>query len=475
MIEVLRPDICVIGAGSAGLTVTAAAAALGVSVVLIEQEKMGGDCLNTGCVPSKALIAAARHAEAMREAARFGVKAGDQRTDFPAVMAHVRGVIAAIEPNDSAERFTGLGVTVLHGEARFIDSRTVAMENTRIRARRFVVATGSRPAFPPIPVLHTVPYLTNETIFELKRLPTRLIVIGGGPIGLEMAQAFRRLGSAVTVLEAESALAKDDPELAALLLETLRSEGIDIREGAKVTRVARRGRSGARVTLEGADGAENLDATHLLVATGRRPDLDDLGLKQARVRFDENGIKVNGRLRTRNRRVYAIGDVAGGPRFTHWAGYQAGLVVRSILFRFGGKVRPDILPWVTFTEPELAHVGLSEAEARRRYGRICVLRWPFSENDRAQTDRATRGLVKVLTTRRGRILGADVLGRDAGELIAPFVLAVSQRMNVKSFATAVFPYPTRSEAARRAAMSFYAQKLDSPWLRRVIRLLRRFG
>lgn len=475
MNKVLTPDICVIGGGSAGLTVAAAAAALGVSVVLIEKSKMGGDCLNTGCVPSKALIAASRHAQAIRDAEGFGVTAAAQRTDFSAVMEHVRRVIAAIEPNDSVERFTGLGVTVLRGAARFIDRQTVNVDQTNVRARRFVIAAGSRPAIPPIPNLSAVPYLTNETIFGLKRLPGRLVVIGGGPVGLEIAQAFRRLGSDVTVLEAGKALANDDPELTALLLETLRAEEIGIREGVTVARVTRRGRSGVRITLGHGDRQENIDATHLLVAVGRRPDLNDLGLKEARILFDERGIRVNSRLRTKNRRVYAIGDVISAPRFTHWAGYQANLVVRSMLFRFGGKLRPDILPWVTFTDPELAHVGLSEAEAVRRYRRISVLRWPLSENDRAQTDRATRGLVKVLATQRGRIVGAEILGQNAGELIAPFVLAVSERMSVKSLATAVFPYPTRSEVAHRAAISFYAQKLDSPWLKRLIPLLRKLG
>jgi pyruvate/2-oxoglutarate dehydrogenase complex dihydrolipoamide dehydrogenase (E3) component len=475
MNEFLEPDICVIGGGAAGLTVAAAAAALGVSVVLVEKAKMGGDCLNTGCVPSKALIAAARRATDIRTAPEFGITADDPRVNFPAVMAHVRGVIAGITPNDSAERFTGLGVIVRRGEAGFIDRRTVAVDNARIRARRFVIATGSRPAIPPIPGLSTVPYLTNETIFDLKRLPARLVVIGAGPVGLELAQAFRRLGSDVTVLEAERALANDDPELVALLLETLRSEGIDIREGVHVTRLTRRGRTAMRVTMEGESGPEILDATHLLIATGRRPDLESLGLKQARIAFDERGIKVNSRLRTRNHRVYAIGDVAAGPHFTHWANYQAGLVVRSILFRFGGKVSPEILPWITFTEPELAHVGIGEAEAPRRYRKISVLRWPLSENDRAQTDRTTRGLVKLIATKKGRIVGADILAHDAGELIAPLVLAVSQHMNVEALATAVFPYPTRSDAARRAAMSFYARKLDSPWLRRLVRLLRKLG
>jgi len=475
MRNVLTPDICVIGAGSAGLTVASSAAAHGVSVVLIEKERMGGSSLRRADVPSTALIAAARHARAARDGANFGMVVDPPKTDFPAVMAHVREVIAALEPNDSVERFTGLGVTVLKGAARFIDRQTVTVNETNVRARRFVIAAGSRPAIPPIQNLNAVPYLTSETIFDLKRLPGRLVVIGGDRTGLEMAQAFRRLGSEVTVLEAERALANDDRELTTLLLETLRSEGIDIREGAEIVRVTRRGRSGVRVALDHDAEIENLDATHLLVAAGRRPDLNDLGFEEGRIAFDEGGIKVSRRLRTSNRRVYAIGDVTSHPRFTHWADHQAELVVRSILFRIGGKLESDTLPWVTFTDPALAHVGLSEDEAIRRYGRISVLRWPFSENDRAHADRSTRGLVKVLATQRGRIVGADILGRDAGELIAPFALAVSERMNVKNLASAVFPYPTRSEAARRAAISFNAQKLDSPWLRRLVQVLRKLG
>jgi pyruvate/2-oxoglutarate dehydrogenase complex dihydrolipoamide dehydrogenase (E3) component len=475
MSEVLTPDICVIGAGSAGLTVAAASAAFGVSVVLIEKDKMGGDCLNTGCVPSKALIAAARHAEAIRAAGRFGVKAGEPQTNFAAVMAHVRAVIGAIAPNDSVERFTGLGVTVLSGEARFRDRRTVTVKDKEIRARRFVIATGTRPAVPAIPGLDTIPYLTNESVFDLKRLPSRLIIIGAGPIGLEMAQAFHRLGSEVVVLEAAKALAKDDPELAALLLKKLRAEGIDIREGVKVTRAARRGRTAMRVTLQNGAESTQLDGTHLLVATGRRPELSGLGLREAGVRFDRAGVRVNSKLRTRNRRIYAIGDVAGGPQFTHWAGYQGGLVVRSILFRFGGRVRKNLLPWVTFTDPELAHVGLSEAEAFRRFRHVQILRWPFAENDRAQTERDTEGLVKVLTRKNGTIIGADVLGRDASELIAPYALAVAEGLTVKSLAGTVFPYPTRSETARRAAIAYYAPKLASPWVKRTIRFLRKLG
>jgi pyruvate/2-oxoglutarate dehydrogenase complex dihydrolipoamide dehydrogenase (E3) component len=453
----------------------AAAAAFGVSVVLVERDRMGGDCLNTGCVPSKALIAAAKHVQALREAKRFGIEAGEPKVDFAAVMAHVRGVIAAIAPNDSEERFTGLGVTVLRGEARFADKRTIVVGETAIRARRFVIATGSRAAVPPIANIETVPYLTNETIFDLTRLPKQLLVIGAGPVGLELAQAFGRLGSEVTVLEAGEALSREDPECAAQLLQDLRAEGIVIEEHVTVTRAARRGRNALRLTLGEGEAARQVEGTHLLVAAGRRPNIDGLGLEAAGIAFDARGIRTNSRLRTRNRRVYAVGDVAGGPQFTHWAGYEAGLALRSILFRFGGKVRPELLPWVTFTDPELAHVGLTEDEARARHKHVEVLRWPLSENDRAQTERSTRGVVKVLATRRGKILGVDILGREAGELIAPWVIAVAEGLSVKSFASAVFPYPTRAEAGRRAAIGFYAPRLQSRLLKAVVRLLRKFG
>jgi pyruvate/2-oxoglutarate dehydrogenase complex dihydrolipoamide dehydrogenase (E3) component len=390
-------------------------------------------------------------------------------------MAHVQEVIAAIEPNDSAERFTALGVRVIRAAARFTDERTVFAEGIEIRPRRFVIATGSRPAVPPIPGLDKVDFLTNETIFGLQQLPAHLVIIGGGPIGLEMAQAFCRLGSAVTVIQSGAALPKDDPELTALLLADLRAEGVDIREGAAVTRVSQQGPTAVRVTIGEGASAHQVDGTHLLVAAGRRPDLDDLGLAEAGISFDGRGVKVSDRLRTSNHRIYAVGDAAGGPQFTHWAGYEAGLVVRSILFRFGGKTRPEILPWVTFTDPELAHVGLTEKQARAKYKDVQVLRWPLAENDRAQTEHATRGLVKVLATKRGRILGVDILGRDAGELIAPWVLAVSGGLTVKSLVSSVFPYPTVSESARRAAITFYTPKLSSPLVKRLIRLLRKFG
>ena len=475
MPELLEPDICVIGAGSGGLTVAAAAAAFGVPVVLIERGKMGGDCLNTGCVPSKALLAAAKHAAAFTQASGFGVAGGRPTIDFARVREHVRSVIAAIAPNDSTERFTGLGVRVIAGTAQFKDEATVAVGDAfEIKARRFVIATGSSPAIPPIAGLADTPHLTNETIFDLGECPTHLVIIGAGPIGLELAQAFRRLGTAVTVVEAALPLAKDDPECAAVVLDQLEREGVAIRAGAAVRRVG--GASGkVHVVIGAADKEETIEGSHLLIAAGRTPNVAGLGLDRAGIKHEPRGIAVDKRLRTSNKRVYAIGDVAGGLQFTHVSNYHAGLVVRHALFRLPVRASNDALPWVTFTDPELAHVGLGEADARKRKHRIQVLRWPYHENDRAQAERATNGHIKVVTTRRGRILGATIVGLNAGELIATWALAINLRLNIRAFATTVMPYPTLAEIGKRAAITHYTASLTSPVVRRIIRWLRRLG
>jgi pyruvate/2-oxoglutarate dehydrogenase complex dihydrolipoamide dehydrogenase (E3) component len=475
MPETLQPDICVIGAGSGGLSVAAAAAAFGVPVVLVERGRMGGDCLNYGCVPSKSLLAAAKHAARSTQAPRFGIAGGSPTIDFAKVRAHVRSVIAAIAPNDSTERFTGLGVRVIAGTAQFRDAATVAVGDAfEIKARRFVIATGSAPAIPPIPGLADTPHVTNETIFDLDECPAHLLVIGGGPIGLELAQAFRRLGAAVTVIEAAAPLAKDDPECAAVVLDQLARDGVAIRAGVAVRRVAGAG-GNVQVVIGGADQEETIDGSHLLVATGRTPNVADLGLDRAGIAFGPRGIAVDKRLRTTNKRVYAIGDVAGGLQFTHVANYHAGLVVRHALFRLPVAASNDALPWVTFTDPELAHVGLSEAEARARRQKFQVLRWPYHENDRAQAERTTEGHIKVVTTRGGRILGATIVGHNAGELIATWSLAVGQRLNIRAVATTVLPYPTLSEIGKRAAITRYTASLTSPMVRRIMAWLRRLG
>ena len=462
MAGTLTPDVCVVGGGSAGLVVAAGAAQLGLDVVLVERDRMGGDCLNFGCVPSKALIAAARMAQAQRSGGPFGIAPVEPTVDFGRVMDHVQGVIAAIAPNDSVERFEGLGVRVLKEEARFIGRDELQAGPWRIRSRRIVLATGSRPSVPPIPGLGEAPYLTNETIFANRTLPSHLVIVGGGPIGLEMAQAFRRLGARVTVLEAASFLAKDDPELSAVVLAQLAREGVDLRAGARIARV--------EGTVAILDGGERIAGSHLLVATGRAPNVESLGLERAGIAFTKSGITVDGSLRTTNRRVWAIGDCNGLYAFTHMAGYEASLFIRGALFRAPAKLDRTIVPWVTYTDPELAHVGLREADARVP---IKVLRWKMSENDRAQTEKATDGLVKIVTDKGGRILGATIVAPDAGELIQPWCLALSKRLKISALASFVPPYPTLGEASKRAAGSYFTETLFGPRTRRLVRLLNR--
>jgi pyruvate/2-oxoglutarate dehydrogenase complex dihydrolipoamide dehydrogenase (E3) component len=471
MIRRLAPDLCVIGAGAGGLAVAAAAAQLGAETVLVERGAMGGDCLNFGCVPSKSLLAAARLADLWRHAPQFGLAYGPPRINFAAVADSVAQMIATIAPHDSVERFEALGVSVLRAEARFTSPRTVRAGEVEIRARRFVIATGSRPAAPPIPGLDRVPYLTNETVFANRKLPEHLIVIGGGPIGIEMAQAHRRLGAQVTVLDIGPLLPRDDPELVALLVERLAAEGI-----ALCPRVAI---SSVLTTAEGVvvalDGGERIVGSHLLVAAGRRPSIDMLDVAAAGIAAGPQGITVDARLRTTNRRAFAVGDVAGGPQFTHIALYQAGIVIRNALFRIPARVDYRALPWVSYTDPELAQVGLTEAAARETGRSVRILRWPFAENDRAQTERDTGGLIKIVTCGDGRILGASILGAGAGDLAMPWALAISQKLKIGALANLVVPYPTRGEAGKRAAGSFYTPTLFSPRTRRIVRFLARFG
>ncbi|MBV8193468.1 MAG: FAD-dependent oxidoreductase [Alphaproteobacteria bacterium] len=466
----LSPDVCVVGAGSGGLVVAAGAAQLGLNVVLIERDRMGGDCLNFGCVPSKALIAAARLAQAQREGTPFGIAAVEPAVDFAKVMEHVSEVIEAIAPNDSVERFEKLGVRVVKEQARFIGRTELAAGPWRITAPRIVLATGSRPAVPPIPGLRDVPYFTNETIFANRTLPQHLMVIGGGPIGLELAQAHRRLGSRVTVLEAVDFLANDDTELSAVVLSKLRAEGVDLRSGSKIGRVES-GAAGPVLVLE---QGERLEGSHLLVTAGRAANIESLALDVAGVAYTKEGITVDRSLRTTNRHVWAIGDCNGLYAFTHMAGYEASLFIRGPLFRAPARLDHSIVPWTTFTDPELAHVGLNERQARDIHGEsVRVLRWQFVDNDRAQTERETAGMVKAVVDRRGRILGASIVAANAGELIQPWCLALSKRLRISALASFVPPYPTLGEASKRAAGSFYTDALFGPRTRRLVHWLSR--
>ena len=474
MSDVLEPDLCVIGGGSGGLSVAAGAVQMGASVVLIEGHKMGGDCLNYGCVPSKALIAAAKAAHAWKKAPVFGIDQPPPTVDYAAAMDHVHGVIAQIEPHDSVERFEGLGVTVIQDWARFIGPREVEAGGRRIRARRFVIATGSTAAVPPIEGLDATPYLTNETLWDNRELPGHLIVIGGGPIGIEMAQAHRRLGSQVTVLEMDRALGGDDPEVTGIALARLRDEGVDIREETGVIAVS--GTAGSITVQLGGD--DSVDGTHLLIATGRRPNLERLDLEAAGVDHDRRGITVTRGLRSvSNYRVYAIGDVAGGPQFTHVANYHAGLVIRSALFRLPVRAEHDNIPHVTYVDPEVAHAGLTEETARERHGdSFEIARFDLPEIDRARTERITEGLAKVVIGRRGKILGCSIVGPQAGELIQPWALALHKGLKIGDMAGHVVAYPTLGEVSKRAAGAYYAPRLfENRWVKRIVRLLARLG
>lgn len=454
MAEVLTPDICVIGAGSGGLAVAAGAAAFGVPVVLIEQGKMGGGGLNAA-VPARALAAAARTAG----------------SDFVKVREHVQRVTAAIAVGHSAERFAGLGVRVIKGHASFKDRRTVSVGDIDVRARRFVIATGSLPAVPPIPGLEDSPYFTGETIFSLDALPQHLIIIGAGPHALEFAQTFRRLGSAVTVLQAVAAVAAVDTEAAAIVVTALERDGVALHGGATIAKIDC---TVGNVTVT-FDGGATITGSHLLVTAGRKANTDGLKLEAAGIRFDATGIIVNKKLKTRNGRVYAIGDVAAGqPQSIHAAQYQAGLVIRHALFR--QSIRADnAVPRVTFTDPELAQTGMSEADVRQRRLKIRILRWPYHDNDRAQIERETRGHIKVITTPKGKILGATIVGAKASELISMWTLAIAQGLNIRAMMDVIVPYPALSEIGKRAAIDSFSPELTSTWLRRIIAWLRVFG
>ena len=467
----LKTDVLVIGGGSGGLSVAAGAVQMGASVILLEGHKMGGDCLNYGCVPSKALIASGKAAYAQSHAQAYGVANQTPQVDYAAAKDHVADVIATIEPHDSVERFEGLGVKVIEEFGEFISPTQVKAGDNIITARRVVIATGSSPFVPPIPGLDTVPYETNETIFQLREQPEHLLVIGGGPIGMEMAQAHVRLGSKVTVIEGMKALGQDDPELAAIVLDKMREEGIEIAEGAMASEI--RGKAGA-ITVEAKDGRV-FKGTHLLMAVGRKANIDKLNLQAAGINRTKRGIEVDAGMRTSNRKVYAIGDVAGGLQFTHVAGYHAGLVIRSALFGLPAKQRTDHIPWATYTDPELAQVGLTEAQAHEAHGAALeVVRFEYNGNDRAIAERKTTGLIKVMVV-KGRPVGASIAGAQAGELINLWALVIANKLKMKHVANMVAPYPTIGEINKRAAGAYFSPRLfDNPTVKKVVGFVQRW-
>ena len=460
-------DLIVIGAGSAGLTAAGGVAMFGLKVALIEAGAMGGECLNTGCVPSKALLAAAKAAHGARDSARFGIEATPE-VDWSGVRAHVDGAIAAIAPHDSQERFEELGIEVIRAPARFLDGKTLQVGNRRLKAPRVVIATGSKPAIPPIDGLADVPHLTNENLFELEMLPAHLIVLGGGAIGVEMAQAFRRLGSAVTVIEHGKPLARDDLDAANLVIAQLRSEGVEFELGRKATNVVTNGNS----IVVKLDDDRTVSGSHLLVAAGRRANINELNLAAAGVKVGKDGIEVDARRRTANHRIYAIGDCRAGPRFTHVASYEGALVGLEIALGWPGKVDWRALPHVTYCDPELAQIGLTETQARKRHGKIDVTRQEFSDNDRAVTEGDTRGFLK-LVRHKGKVVGATIIGAHAGELLEPWAQIINGKASAFALGSAIIAYPTRSEIAKAAAFAAYSPAVFGAWPKRWAALVAR--
>lgn len=482
-------DVVVIGAGAAGLSVAAISAGLGLKVALIERGRMGGDCLNYGCVPSKALLAAGHAAAEARAAHRFGIRLPEPEIDWAGVRAHVQGAIARIAPTDSVERFTGLGVEVIQASACFTAPDRIEAGGRSLSFRRAVIAAGSSAVVPDLPGLDGVPWLTNETLFGLEEPPGHLIILGGGPIGLEMAQAHARLGCLVTVLEAAPRVAiREDPELVEGLRAALLADGVEFREGVKVIRVeqlepnSKAAVAGVIAVLE--DGSR-IAGTHLLLAVGRAPRLAGLDLATAQVEAGPRGIVTGADLRSvSNKRVWAVGDIADpqgiGPRaFTHVASQHAGILVRSMLFRLPfTRVSYAALPRVTYTDPELAQIGLTEAEAREQgHEGVTVQRWKLAENDRAiaegRPDGPEAGMVKLVISKAGKLLGAGVLAPRAGEMAGIFGLMIDRKLPLSALAGLVLPYPTLAEAAKRAAGAHYTPKLLSPFTKRLLGLLKR--
>ena len=465
-----RRHLVIIGGGPAGLVIASVAGQLGLKVTLIEKsDKLGGDCLHTGCVPSKTLIHTARVAALMRRGADFGLDTFEPKVDLGRVNDHVHSVIDQIQQHDDPERFRSYGCEVLFGGAEFIDAHRVRVNDEVIRGRRIVIATGSRPFIPPIEGLEEAGFVTNENVFALRELPGRLVVLGGGPIGVELAQAFARLGSQVTIVERlPHLLPQEDPELSDALRELLVAEGIHVHTKTSADRV--------RVTGDNrvveCSGNLSLAADQILVAVGRRPSLDGLNLEAAGVTYDNSGIGVDARMRTSKKHIFACGDVCGPYPFTHMAEYQAGIVISNAVFRLPKKADYSVVPWVTFTDPELARVGFTAKQAADKGLEPVVLRFPFQDIDRALAEVEPHGFVKLVTHKK-KILGASILGARAGELLHELVLAMKTGATIGDISATIHAYPTLAQVHRRTVNTFYGRKLFSPGTRRLVRWINR--
>ena len=475
MTNKLNYEICIIGAGSGGLSTASIAAQLGIKVALIEANKMGGDCLNYGCIPSKTLLAIAKHYYQAQNSKQYGFVAHVEPIVIKNVMQKVKEVINAIAPHDSIERFTGLGVDVFHGTASFIDANTVSVNNTIIQAKRFVIATGSSPVVPSIPGLDTVNFLTNETIFDLRDTPTSLAIIGGGPIGCEMASAFAMLGIKVTLLSHNKILPKDEADLVDILRVSMQQQGCSIIENTEIFSIEKLLDQQIKINFGTSDQQNFVVASHLLIATGRTPNVTSLNLAKAGIDYTKKGITVDNRLRTANKKIFAIGDVAGSFLFTHIASYHAGIVIKNIVFKIPSRINYSAVPWVTYTNPELSHVGMSYKDAIGKYkNNVKITQFDYSESDRAQTERSVSGKIKLITLAKGQVLGVSIIGVNAGELIFPWIDLVKNKTSIRDMTKNIIPYPTLSELNKFVANEFYKPVLFSAITKRIVKFLKLF-
>lgn len=464
-------DVIVIGGGAAGLTASAVIGGLGKNVALIERERLGGDCTWTGCVPSKALLKVARIAHSIRTAHKYGISINEPTIDMKAVREHLRHVIQEVYQHETPEETAKRGIEVVLGEARFVDAGTIQVGERQMQAKKFIIATGGRAAIPPIPGLETVPYKTNATIFDNDRLPEHLLIMGAGPIGMEMGQAHARLGAKVTII-GDQIMPRDEPEAVEVLRKTFASEGISIIE-TLVTEVKQ---AGSSIVLNLKSGQE-IQGDMLLVAVGRTPNIDTLDLEKAGVEYTRQGIAVNKQLQTNMPHIYAIGDVTTGPKFTHYAGFQGAAAGRNALLPFGkANGHEAILPWVTFTDPEVAHVGLTETEARQQYGTaVKVFSLPMAMGDRTVAEDDMEGFIKLVYRGRDDLLGATVVADRAGEMIIEYELVIKKKISLRSLVGVMHPYPTYSDVAHKAMSKLLVRELLEGTLgklfKRVVNLL----
>ncbi|RMD58503.1 dihydrolipoyl dehydrogenase [Candidatus Woesearchaeota archaeon] len=467
-------DLAIIGGGSGGLSTAVGAAKLGAKVALIEKNKLGGECLWTGCVPSKALIKVAEVARTVATHREYGLKASKVEVDFPKVLGYVQKVIKKIEPNDSPERMRSLGIDVFFGAGSFKDRNSFVVGSKTVRAKRFVISTGSSPYKFPLQGLEEAGYLTNETVFTNKVFPKTFLIIGGGPIGSEMAQAFSRLGSKVFIfVRGDHILSKEDPEAAEVVESAFEREGITIVRNAELVRVERKGKKKIiHYKVKGKSLSQSGD--EILLAIGRSPNTQGLNLDGIGVKYDKRRIHVDSRLRTSVKNIYAIGDVKGGLMFTHTASYEAGVVIMNALFHFPAKADYRVVPWTTFTDPELARVGITSSQARERGIKHVVSRFDLAHNDRAQTENEPEGFIKAVTDKKGRILGVTIVGKSAGELIAEYALAMKNGLKLQDIYKTIHTYPTLALANQQLVGKFLEKKL-TPFAKRLLKFIFRFG